>query len=66
MRTAAAGHEYTFSEGAIAMIDSADKPARTMLTSEGSLSRSPILSKTLKQVNQQHFLFPYNIGQKSA
>lgn len=34
------GHEYIFSEGAISMIDSEDKPARTMLTSEGSFSRT--------------------------
>lgn len=34
------GHEYVFSEGAIEMLDSYDKPARTMLTSEGSFSRT--------------------------
>lgn len=34
------GHEYTFSEGAIAYPDSIDRPARTMLTSESSLNRS--------------------------
>lgn len=39
-RTAANGHEYIFSEGPIAMVDSYDKPARTMLTSEGSFSRT--------------------------
>lgn len=39
-RKAANGHEYIFSEGAIAMVDSYDKPARTMLTSEGSFSRT--------------------------
>ena len=32
--------EYHFREGAIAFPDSLDKPARTMLTSEGSLNRS--------------------------
>lgn len=39
-RKAANGHEYIFSEGAISMIDAYDKPARTMLTSEGSFSRT--------------------------
>lgn len=34
------GHEYIFSEGPISMIDEYDKPARTMLTSEGSFSRT--------------------------
>ena len=33
-------HEYHFREGAIAFPDRLDKPARTMLTSEGSLNRS--------------------------
>lgn len=39
-RKAASGHEYIFSEGAIPMIDRYDKPARTMLTSEGGFSRT--------------------------
>ena len=39
-RKAANGHEYIFSEGAIPMVDKYDKPARTMLTSEGSFSRT--------------------------
>ncbi|SEM19880.1 DNA (cytosine-5)-methyltransferase 1 [Butyrivibrio sp. ob235] len=39
-RTAANGHEYIFSEGPIALVDEYDKPARTMLTSEGSFSRT--------------------------
>lgn len=33
-------HEYHFREGAVAFPDSLEKPARTMLTSEGSLNRS--------------------------
>lgn len=33
-------HQYTFSEWAIAFPDPLDRPARTMLTSEGSLNRS--------------------------
>ncbi|MBQ8994489.1 MAG: DNA (cytosine-5-)-methyltransferase [Oscillospiraceae bacterium] len=39
-RKAKSGHEYIFSEGPVAMIDAYDKPARTMLTSEGSFSRT--------------------------
>ena len=39
-RKAKNGHEYIFSEGPVAMIDAYDKPARTMLTSEGSFSRT--------------------------
>jgi DNA (cytosine-5)-methyltransferase 1 len=35
-RVAENGHEYTFSEGAIAFPDDLDKPARTLLTSEGT------------------------------
>lgn len=40
MRKSSNGHEYVYSEGAIPMIDAYDKPARTMLTSEGSFNRS--------------------------
>ncbi|MGL6179908.1 MAG: DNA (cytosine-5-)-methyltransferase, partial [Tannerellaceae bacterium] len=34
------GYQYVFSEGPIAMIDAHDKPARTLLTSEGGFNRS--------------------------
>ncbi|SCW50904.1 DNA (cytosine-5)-methyltransferase 1 [Eubacterium ruminantium] len=47
-RKAKNGHEYIFSEGAIPMIDSEDKPARTMLTSEGSFSRTTHIVKDRK------------------
>ena len=40
IRKAGTPHEYHFREGAIAFPDSLEKPARTMLTSEGSLNRS--------------------------
>lgn len=40
LRKASNGHEYVYSEGAIPMLDSPDKPARTMLTSEGGFSRT--------------------------
>lgn len=39
-RTSVNGHEYIFSEGPIAFPDPWDRPARTMLTSEGTLNRS--------------------------
>ncbi len=39
-RTSRDGYEYLFSEGAIAFPDPLDRPARTMLTSEGSKNRS--------------------------
>ena len=45
LRTTATGHEYVFSEGAISMIDQEDKPARTMLTSEGGFSRTTHIVK---------------------
>lgn len=44
-RKAANNHEYIFSEGAIPMVDAYDKPARTMLTSEGSFSRTTHIVK---------------------
>lgn len=47
-RTAANGHEYIFSEGPVAMIDAYDKPARTMLTSEGGFSRTTHIVKDKK------------------
>ena len=40
LRKTADGHEYIYSEGPVPMIDAYDKPARTMLTSEGSFSRT--------------------------
>lgn len=45
LRKAKNGHEYVFSEGPIAMIDAYDKPARTMLTSEGSFNRTTHIVK---------------------
>lgn len=44
-RTAANGHEYIYSEGAIPMIDEWNVPARTMLTSESSFNRSTHIVK---------------------
>ena len=47
-RKASSGHEYIFSEGAVPMIDEYDKPARTMLTSEGNFSRTTHIVKDKK------------------
>jgi len=44
-RKAATGYEYIFSEGAVPMIDVYEKPARTMLTSEGGFSRTTHIVK---------------------
>lgn len=48
LRKADNGHEYVFSEGPIPMIDADDKPARTMLTSEGGFSRTTHIVKDNK------------------
>ncbi|MBS6722975.1 MAG: DNA (cytosine-5-)-methyltransferase [Clostridiales bacterium] len=48
LRKAKNGHEYTFSEGPIEMLDSYDKPARTLLTSEGNFSRTTHIVKDRK------------------
>ncbi|UAL07645.1 MAG: DNA (cytosine-5-)-methyltransferase [Candidatus Methanogranum gryphiswaldense] len=39
-RTSKQGHKYCYSEGAISFPDNLDMPARTMLTSEGTVNRS--------------------------
>ncbi len=39
-RTNSEGYTYTYSEGAMALVDSADLPSRTLLTSESSISRT--------------------------
>lgn len=46
-RTSKTGHKYTFSEGPIAFPDPVDRPARTMLTSEGTTNRSTHVVKDL-------------------
>lgn len=40
LRKSRTGHEYIYAEGAISFPDSLDRPARTILTSEGNLNRS--------------------------
>ena len=39
-RTSSNGHTYVYSEGAMSMVDEYDKPARTLLTSDGTFSRT--------------------------
>lgn len=39
-RTNSEGFTYTYSEGAMSLVDSADLPSRTLLTSEGAISRT--------------------------
>lgn len=45
-RKAASGHEYVYSEGGMRPTDDLDLPARTMLTSEGSINRSSHIIET--------------------
>lgn len=59
-RRAKNGHEYVFSEGPIAMIDEYDKPARTMLTSEGSFSRTTHIVRDRK-TEQIRLLTPIEV-----
>lgn len=54
-RTSADGHKYIYSEGGMSPYDSVDLPARTMLTSEGSLNRS---THFLKINGRYRFLTP--------
>lgn len=56
-RKAANGHEYVFSEGPVPMIDEYDKPARTMLTSEGGFSRTTHIVRD-KQTGNIRLLTP--------
>lgn len=39
-RTNSEGFTYTYSEGAMSLVDSSELPSRTLLTSEGSISRT--------------------------
>lgn len=47
-RTNSEGFTYTYSEGAMALVDSAELPSRTLLTSEGSISRTTHLIEDSK------------------
>lgn len=47
-RTNSEGYTYTYSEGAMTLVDSADLPSRTLLTSEGAISRTTHLIEDSK------------------
>lgn len=47
-RTNSDGFTYTYSEGAMSLLDSASLPSRTLLTSEGSISRTTHLIEDSK------------------
>lgn len=47
-RTNSEGFTYTYSEGAMNLVDSSDLPSRTLLTSEGSISRTTHLIEDSK------------------
>ena len=47
-RTNSEGFSYTYSEGAMSLVDSADLPSRTLLTSEGAISRTTHLIEDSK------------------
>lgn len=59
-RKAKNGHEYIFSEGSVPMIDEYDKPARTLLTSEGSFSRTTHIVRD-KQTGEIRLLTPIEV-----
>lgn len=44
-RVSSGGHSYTYSEGSMSPYDGLDKPSRTILTSEGNVSRSTHIIK---------------------
>lgn len=56
-RRASNGHAYYFSEGPVSMIDEYDKPARTMLTSEGRFNRTTHIVRD-KKTNRIRLLTP--------
>jgi len=56
-RKNAAGHEYNYSEGAVAFPDYLDRPARTMLTSESTVNRSTHVIKDV-QIGKYRSLTP--------
>lgn len=56
-RKSKSGHEYVYSEGSIAFPDYLDRPARTMLTSEGTKNRSSHIIKDPK-TNKIRILTP--------
>lgn len=59
-RKAKNGHEYIFSEGPVPMIDEYDKPARTMLTSEGAFNRTTHIVRD-KKTGEIRLLTPIEV-----
>lgn len=59
-RQAKNGHEYIFSEGPVPMIDEYDKPARTMLTSEGAFNRTTHIVRD-KKTDEIRLLTPIEV-----
>lgn len=59
-RQAKSGHEYIFSEGPVPMIDEYDKPARTMLTSEGAFNRTTHIVRD-KKTGEVRLLTPIEV-----
>lgn len=59
-RQARNGHEYIFSEGPVPMIDEYDKPARTMLTSEGVFNRTTHIVRD-KKTGRVRLLTPIEV-----
>ncbi|ADE19372.1 DNA (cytosine-5-)-methyltransferase [Mycoplasma crocodyli] len=56
-RTSKEGHNYIYSEGAMSFPDNLDEPARTMLTSEGSINRTSHIIFD-KKINNYRILTP--------
>lgn len=57
LRKSKTGHAYIYSEGAMPMIDEYNKPARTLLTSEGSFSRTTHIVRD-RMADKIRFLTP--------
>ena len=62
-RTAANGHEYMYSEGAMAFPDSLDKPARTILTGEGGAGASRFKHVVVGDSGRHRRLVPDELDQ---
>ncbi|MCM1213499.1 MAG: DNA (cytosine-5-)-methyltransferase [Lachnospiraceae bacterium] len=59
-RKSQSGHEYIFSEGPVPMVDEYDRPARTMLTSEGSFNRTTHIVRD-KETGRIRLLTPIEV-----
>jgi DNA (cytosine-5)-methyltransferase 1 len=57
LRKTREGYEYVYTEGPVAMVDAWDKPARTILTSEGSFGRTTHIVRD-KQTGKIRLLTP--------